>query len=305
MASRPFKLLQTNMKKLSVVLAVRNEEGNIGRCLESVKEIADEIVVVDEYSTDKTVEIARRYKAKVYEEPHQNIFHITKQKALEKAEGDWILQLDADERVTAGLAKEIREVINMSDEKLKNLKTERLKNRLFKRHQGLIEERDGKIGRESGEVVAFFIPRINVFLGKPLRYAGVYPDGVIRLVKRGKARFPQKSVHEQIEIDGEVAWLFNDLEHYDSPTLSRYLERANRYTTLAAKEFEQKKLSKNLAVLFFYSMIMPLAFFLKLFIRHKGFMDGTRGFLWSLLSALHFPIAYYKYWTGDYKYKSL
>lgn len=302
MTSRPFKLLQTNMKKLSVVLAVRDEEKNIGRCLESVKEIANEIVVVDEYSTDKTVEIAKKYKAKVYEEPHRNIFHITKQKALEKAEGDWILQLDADERVTDELAKEIREVINMTSEEVKNRRSkEQKKYELFRRHERLIEERDGPIGKETGEVVAFFIPRINIFLGKPLRYAGVYPDGVIRLVKRGKARFPQKSVHEQIEIDGEVAWLFNGLEHYDSPTLSRYLERANRYTSLTAKEFEQKKLSKNLAVLFFYSLVMPLLVFLKLFIRHKGFLEGTRGFLWSFLSALHFPIAYFKYWTGDYK----
>lgn len=87
-------------KTLSVVLATRNEEENLGRCLESVKSLADEIIVVDEYSTDKTVEIAKKYGAKVFLEPHHDNFHVTKQVALEKATGDWILQLDADEVVT-------------------------------------------------------------------------------------------------------------------------------------------------------------------------------------------------------------
>src|SRR4030042_6431382 len=96
---------------LSIVLAVRNEEENIGRCLDSVKSIADEIIVVDEYSSDKTVEIAKKYSAKIFLEPHHDIFHISKQKALEKATGDWILQLDADEVVTPELAKEIELVI--------------------------------------------------------------------------------------------------------------------------------------------------------------------------------------------------
>src|SRR3989339_856803 len=93
--------------RLSVVLATRNEEENIGRCLSSVKDIADEIIIFDEYSTDNTREIAEKYGAKVYLEEHHEIFHITKQKALEKAKGEWILQLDADEVVSRELAKEI------------------------------------------------------------------------------------------------------------------------------------------------------------------------------------------------------
>ena len=100
------------MKKLSVVLATRNEEENIGRCLESVKDIADEIIVVDEFSDDLTREIAEKYGAKVFTEPHHDIFHITKEKALEKASGEWILQLDADEVVTPELSEEIKLVID-------------------------------------------------------------------------------------------------------------------------------------------------------------------------------------------------
>lgn len=278
------------MNKLSVVLATRNEEVNIGRCLESVKEIASEMIVVDEYSDDKTQEIAKKHGAQVFLEKHHDNFHITKQKALEKATGEWVLQLDADEVVSPQLAKEILEV-------LKDTYKPKI-NRLFKRHQGLIEIRDGKIGKPTGEVVGYFIPRRNIFLGAPLIHGGVYPDGTIRLVKNGKAHFPQKSVHEQISLEGEVSWLSGDLLHYDSPTFERYLSRLNRYTDLQKKEFEQKKLSKNVIVLLFYSFIKPTLVFINLYIRHKGFLDGMRGFVWSLFSSLHFPIAYFKYWQG-------
>lgn len=289
------------MNKLSVALAVRNEEGNLGRCLDSVKDIADEIVVVDENSADKTVEIAKKYGARVFEEPHHEIFHITKEKAIEKCTGDWILQLDADEVVTPELAKEIREVIDMPDEEILNRRpTDKKKWSLFMRHQKVVEERDGTIGKKTGEVVAFFIPRLNMFLGKPLIHAGVYPDAVIRLIKRGKAYLPAKSVHEQMVVDGEVAWLFENIEHYDSPNLRRYLWRSNRYSNLLAHEFEQKKLSKSIFALLYYSFIKPFIEFLRYFIRHKGFMDGIPGFLWSAFSALRFPIAYFKYYTGNY-----
>jgi glycosyltransferase involved in cell wall biosynthesis len=305
MKIKKLRKLNSDSQTLSVVLSTINEESNIGLCLNSVKSIADEIVVVDEESTDKTRDIARKYGAKVYKVKHEEIFHKTKQKALDRATGDWILQLDADERVTRKLAREIREELRIKNHKLKIKSFEDKKKKfpnkwkLFERHQNLIEQRDGLIGKKTGEVVAFFIPRMNHFLGKPLKYGGVYPDGVIRLVKRGKARFPAKSVHELMEIEGKVAWLFNDLEHHDSPTLSRYLERANRYTDLTATEFKEKKLPVDYWNLFKYSFLIPGAHFLLLFFRHKGFLDGMRGFIWSLFSALHFPIAYFKYWQTE------
>lgn len=285
-------------KILSVVLAVRNESGNIGRCLESIKSIADEIIVVDEHSTDKTREIAQKYGAKVFLEPHHDIFHITKQKALEKAVGDWVLQLDADEEVTPALAKEIKGVINMSNEDIKKRFDFDIREMYhFKKHQRLIEARDGKIGQETGEVVAFFIPRLNIFLGRPMRYGGVYPDGVIRLVKNGKAHFPQKSVHEQIQIDGKVSWLFNDLVHYDSPTMKRYLARFNRYTDLQATELTAASEPKNFWSFFLYTIYKPLYTFFNIYFRHKGMLDGSQGLLWAFFSSMHFPVAYYKYIT--------
>lgn len=282
---------------LSVVLAVRNEEENLARCLQSVVDIADEIVVVDEYSTDKTVEIAKKYGAKVYLEPHHDIFHVTKQKALDLAKGDWVLQLDADEVVTPELAREIEKILtSKAMASMGGVK----KQKLFKRHQKLIEKRDGVIGKDTGEIVGYFIPRKNMFLGKPLIHAGVYPDGVIRLVKKGKAHFPQKSVHEQIKLDGQVAWLSGDLLHYDSPTLKRYFIRLNRYTDLKAQELQNSKTPKNLWSFILFTIYHPLFTFLNLYFRHLGFLDGVRGFFWSFFSAMHFPVSYFKYLTGEY-----
>ncbi len=291
--------------KLSVVLAVRNEEANLASCLDSVKDIADEIVVVDEYSSDRTVEIAKKYGARVYEEPHHDIFHVTKQRALSLAKGTWILQLDADEIITSELRDEIKEIINSDDSEIIR-KTDakfadpknKNKSKLFLRHQKLIEQRDGSIGREDIEITAFFIPRVNLFLGKPLIHAGVYPDAVIRLVKRGRAEFPAKSVHEQIRVDGKVSWLFNDMLHNDSPTLTKYIMRLNRYTDLHAEELRERKAPKNVFYFYYYSVFKAKIKFLSLYFRHKGFRDGIRGFLWSLFSAWHFPIAYFKYWTN-------
>ncbi|MEK7168665.1 MAG: glycosyltransferase family 2 protein [Patescibacteria group bacterium] len=288
--------------KLSVVLATRNEEENIARCLESVKKIfadlpageAGEIIVFDEYSTDNTKKIAESFDAKVFLEPHHDIFHITKQKAIDTAKGEWVLQMDADEVVSEELAKQILQITNNQHPIINN-------NPLFERHQKLIEERDGKIGKDTGEIVAYFIPRRNMFLGKPLIHAGVYPDGVIRLIKKGKAYLPAKSVHEQMVIDGRVGWLSGDLLHYDSPTLARYLSRLNRYTDLHAQELKSSKLKKNVWSFLQFTILHPTYYFLLRYVRHGGYKDGVNGFLWSFFSALHFPIAYFKYVTDNKK----
>lgn len=286
------------MIRLSVVLATRNEQENIKRCLASVKDLADEIVVVDENSVDKTREIAKAMGARVYLEPHHEIFHITKQKALDYAKGDWILQLDADELVTLELAIEIKNTIrNNNDQLLVKKKQILKKNKLFRKHMEHLNTKGVRIGENTGEIVAFLIPRLNMFLGRPLRHAGVYPDPAIRLVKKGKAFFPSKSVHEMMQVKGEVSWLENYMKHYDSPTFSRYLKRANRYTDLTAKEFYDKKESRSLSNFLFYLLIKPFVTFFNLYLRHLGFLDGVPGFLWSSFSALHFPLAYFKYWS--------
>ena len=279
------------MSKLTVALATFNEENNIGACLESVKDIADEIVIVDGSSTDRTVEIVRGYGARVKVVDNPQIFHINKQKALDMASHDWILQLDADEQVTHELAEEIKKIISLSKEELDEYQSNLPKAKLFLRHQKLLEERDGNIGKKTGGYAAFFIPRLNYFLGKYLRYGGVYPDGVIRLIKKGKGRFPCKDVHEQIEIDGQVGWLQHDLIHMADPTFGRYLERNNRYTDLIAAQLIQEKDINPIKHL----LLLPLWWFGLTFIRHKGFLDSWQGFLFSFFSSLRFPISYIKF----------
>src|SRR5579862_7673412 len=191
------------MKKLSVVLAVYNEEKNLEACLASVKNIAWEIVIVDGSSTDQTVAIAKKFGARVLVTDNPPIFHINKQKAIDMAKNEWILQLDADERVSPELAKEILKVIEMNNQEIESYENSLSKRGLFLKHQEILEKRDGQIGTKTGSYTAFFIPRLNYFLGKYIRHGGVYPDGVIRLIQKGKAYLPCKDVHEQMVVQGK------------------------------------------------------------------------------------------------------
>lgn len=283
------------MAKLSVVLATFNEEKNLSDCLTSVKEIADEIVIVDGTSIDTTVEIAKKFNARIVVTENYPIFHINKQRAIEMAKNEWVLQLDADERVSKALSQEIVRVISLSDKEIEEYQETLPNKKLFLRHQALLSKRDGAIGTDNGEYGAFFFPRKNYFLGRFLTYGGVYPDGVIRLVKKGKAYLPAKDVHEQMVVNGRVGWLQNDLLHYDSPTFEKYLLRWNRYTKLIAKEISEEKNAKSVTTAVSYLFIQPIYWFLLTFIRHKGFLDLWQGFVFSFFSSLRFPTSYMKY----------
>lgn len=281
--------------KISVALAVFNEEKNLAACLDSVRGLADEIIVVDGSSTDKTVEVAKKYKAKVIITDNPPIFHLNKQKAIDECTGDWILQLDADEQVTLTLSQEIRKIIRMSQQEIEAYQKKLPERELFARHQKILAERDGRIGQPGKNYAGFFVARRNYFLGKYLRYGGVYPDGVIRLVKKGKAYFPCRSVHEQIVVEGGAGWLKNSLIHMADPTFKRYLERNSRYIDLIVTELEQQKVAKNLIQLFNYLLIKPAHWVFLTLVRHKGILDGGPGVIFSLFSSLRFPRAYWRY----------
>jgi len=246
---------------LSVAVAVFNEEENLDSCLRSVVSVADEIVVVDGGSTDKTVEIAKKYTAKIIRTTNPPIFHINKQKALDACTNDWILQLDADELVTAPLKNEILKIIENG----------------------------------SGEYNGYFIPRHNYFWGHAMKKGGLYPDYVTRLVKRGKAHFPCKSVHEQIEVEGKVGYLQTPLDHLSYRTSKDYWRKADSYTTLTAMEMKKSHMQPTVNTWFRYTVVKPVQTFISIYIRHKGFMDGWYGFVFAYWSALHFPIAYKKF----------
>lgn len=261
------------MKKptISVAMATYNEERNIGECLKSVK-WADDVVVTDGSSTDKTREIAKEYGARVIKTTNKPMFHINKNIAIEACKGDWILQLDADERVTPELANEIRKVVK--------------------------EDKEGK-------PVAYWLKRKNYFLGRYLKKGGQYPDPVIRLFKKGQAKLPAKNVHEQMEVEGKVGWLENDLLHWATPEFSRYLLRENRYATLEAAEMLNKKLPINFLTIMMHFILKPIKTFLAIFIRHKGFVDGWQGFVFAFFSGFHHTWAFSKYWRMKFSRKKI
>ncbi len=256
--------MDTQTIKLSVALAVYNEEDNLGKCLETIKSIAGEIVIVDGQSTDKTVEIAAKFGAKVVVEENRPNFHINKQHAIDACQGDWILQLDADERVSTMLQGEIKTIVTSDP---------------------------------AGMADAYYLKHRNYYLGRWMNKGGMYPDPVIRLFKKGKAHLPQASVHELMTVDGTTKWLQNDLLHIADPNFSRYLLRSNRYTTLQAQEWlKTGTIGTAWGSIILYIILKPLVRFLEIYIRHKGFMDGFPGFVFAWYSGLHIASSYVKYW---------
>jgi len=251
------------MKKvnISVVIATFNEEENIVDCIESAKKIADDVVIVDGSSNDRTRELARNLGAKVIKTTNKQMFHINKNLAINNCYGDWIFLIDADERITHELAQEIKELI-------------------------------AKNPKDNG----FWVNRRNWFLGEFLKKGGAYPDRVIRLFRRGKGKLPEINVHEQLKINGEVGYLRKDLLHIADPMFSRYLERANRYTTQTAQEFKKEDVGRGLSKALYFMVLKPFFVFIKIYFRHKGYQDGFRGFIWALFSAIHYFYAYVKYW---------
>jgi len=245
--------------KLSVVLATYNEEKNIRSCLRSVAGLADEIVVVDGFSQDKTAVIAKEHGARVFKVKNRLMFHKNKQLALDRAKENWVLQLDADERVSHALAKEIKKVVSSSI-----------------------------------KYNAFYIPRKNLFLGHFLKKGGQYPDYVIRLLKKGKAYFPCKTVHEQIKVEGKVGYLKNDLIHIAYPSLKSYFKKSIVYTSETALKLKKEGVKINLFTVLKYLVFKPSFTFFNIFLRHKGFVDGIYGFLFAFLSGFHFITSYIK-----------
>ncbi len=248
---------------LSVVYAVYNEAANLARSLDSIKDLADEIIVVDGSSTDQTREIAKQYGAQIIKTTNKPIFHINKQMAMAAARGEWTLQMDADEVVDGEMRQDIKRLVNAPLD---------------------------------AQPAAFWLRRRNWFLGRFLTKGGQYPDPVIRFYQTGRAHLPMKSVHEQMAVDGEVGWLAGHLLHYNAPSFSDYLRKANTYTSLTAGEMLEHKVPLNLFTFGRYWYWLPLKTFFSLYFRHLGLVDGFPGLMFALFSGLHYRLAYIKYW---------
>jgi glycosyltransferase involved in cell wall biosynthesis len=242
--------------RLSVVIVTLNEEERIRECLDSVA-WADEIVVVDAESTDKTVAIAREATDQVIVRPWPG-FHEQKNFGLDRATGDWILSLDADETVSPALRAEITAILE-----------------------------------SGGGAAGYAVSRHNVFWGRWVRHGGLYPDWQIRLFRRGCGRFSERAVHESITVDGDVARLRGHLVHRSYRDVADFLARADRYTSLAADEWVAAgRPSRPLLDM----VVRPIGRFLSMYVARAGFLDGWRGFLLATLYAYYVLMRSAKIW---------
>jgi glycosyltransferase involved in cell wall biosynthesis len=242
--------------RLSVVVVTQNEEERIRVCLEAVA-WADELIVVDAESSDKTATIARELTDHVFVRPWPG-FAAQKNFGLEQAHGDWILSLDADEVVSAPLREEIAAILVGG-------------------------------GRHAG----YTIPRRNVFWGRWVRHGGLYPDWQLRLFQRGRGRFVKRTVHESVTVEGSVGRLAGHLEHRSYRDVADFLERADRYSTLAAGEWlAAGRRSRPLIDL----AVRPIGRFLGMYVARAGFLDGWRGFLLAVLYGYYVLMRSVKVW---------
>lgn len=242
---------------LSVVISAFNEETKIAECLASVKDLADEIIVVDNESTDKTAALARKYTKKVFTQKN-NPLDIDRQKnfGFSKATKDWILSLDADERVTLELASEIHSVLS----------------------QNAIAQ-------------AYWIPRRNIIFGKQIEHTGWYPDYQLRLFRTGKGSFVKQHFHEPLYVAGEQAYLHTDLLHENFQTIQQFLSR-NLF--FYAKNEAQAKLAEGYQFSYVDALWFPVREFMSRFFAREGYKDGLHGLILSLLMAVyHFTVFTY------------
>jgi glycosyltransferase involved in cell wall biosynthesis len=247
------------MMKLSVCLATYNEEKNIKDCLESVK-WADEIVVVDGRSTDKTTVIAGKYTDKVIVRENPLMFHINKQKAFDEATGDWILYLDADERVTPALKREIQRVITKKT------------------------------------VNGYWLPRKNIIFGKWIKNEFWHPDYQLRLFRKGKAFLPCRSVHEQPQLTGKAGYLKNHLVHENYRTVDQYL---GKFARLYTKNDARQYLKKGEKVEWLDALAWPVREFLATFFARKAYRDGLHGLVLSTFQAFSAFVTFARLWEAQ------
>jgi glycosyltransferase involved in cell wall biosynthesis len=253
---------------LSVTIITLNEADNLERTLASVR-FADEIVVVDSGSTDRTVEIAKSFGAKVFSEAWKG-FALQKNSAIAKCVGTWVLSLDADEELTTELQTEIRSMLEADEQ--------------------IVPQVDG-----------YQLRLRHVFLGRWMRYGGYYPDMKLRLFRRmtnsGIAHFTERPVHESVQVAGRVETMKQDFLHHGYPNFEIYLEHMNRYSTLGAQIAAAKgKVSRSFPAFCWNVALVPLLTFLRNYFFRLGFLDGREGLLLHLYHSAYISWKYAKAW---------
>ena len=238
--------------KLTAVVITFNEERNLPECLESLR-FCDEIVVIDSSSTDRTVEIARAAGAKVIVKDWPG--HIEQKNfALQQGTGEWLLSVDADERVTPGLRAQIQDAL-----------------------------------KDAGGYDGFSMPRLSWYFGRWIRHSGWYPDRKLRLVRRGRGTWGGDNPHDRLGVPGRVGALTGDLLHYPYKDLSDHLRKIDSYTTIIAR-VKRAKGERALPMLF----VAAPGKFLKAYVLQLGFLDGWQGFLVAALGSYYQLLKYAK-----------
>ncbi|MCM8801503.1 MAG: glycosyltransferase family 2 protein [Candidatus Omnitrophica bacterium] len=240
---------------LSVIILAKNEQDNIKECIESVRGWADEVIVVDDESTDETVSIAKSLGAKVLQRK-MDIEGRQRNWAYAQARNEWVLSLDADERLTEALKEEIEAVI-----------------------------------KAPGDFVAFSIPLRNYIGSYWVRYGGWYPAGKVRLFRKDKFKYEEARVHPRVFIQGRCGHLKKDIIHKGYPDFSHFLNSLNYQTTQEAKKWIEigRKMS------FFYALWRAIDRFFRTYIYKKGYRDGFIGFMVATFASLYQILSYAKY----------
>jgi glycosyltransferase involved in cell wall biosynthesis len=240
---------------ISVCIIAFNEEADIRECLESVK-WADEVIVVDSFSADKTPALAKECGARVVQREWAG--HVEQKNfALDQAKSDWILSIDADERVSPELAKEIQEIL-----------------------------------RVDCPQTGFSVPRRTWYLGRWIMHGGWYPGRKLRLVRRGRARWGGVNPHDHLYADGPTGALNGDLYHYTYRDITDHLKTIDRFTTISSRELDEQGYALPLAGMLF----RPPARFLKMYLLRLGFLDGMAGFILAVLAGYYVFLKYAKLW---------
>lgn len=242
--------------KLSVVIITLNEEDRIEDALKSCSGIADEIVVVDSYSTDRTLEIAQKYGAKIYKNKFTD-YGSQKNFALDKAGNQWVLNLDADERVSETLEKEIRRLKQTPDNEI---------------------DADG-----------FLIKRKTFYLGRWIKHSGWYPDRKLRLFRKDKSRW-QGRIHEGLILEGKTGKIQGDILHFTYRNITDHINRLNRYSQMQAEDIARKK--KKL--LYLRTLLLPPVTFIRFYLWKLGVLDGLPGLVIALVSSWATAMKYLK-----------
>jgi glycosyltransferase involved in cell wall biosynthesis len=248
----------TPRQQLSVVILAKNEEARIGRCLASAA-WADELIVVDGLSTDRTAEICRGFGARVISRPFSGSFAEERNAGLEAALGDWVLQIDADDVLTPAFRAAVERLLG-----------------------------------EPQPYAAFKFRRKSILMGRFMRYGG-WHHYLPNLVRRGRARYVGR-VHERPELDGPLGVLDADIEHHPCESLAAFVSRHNRYTSLQAQELLETEGSRPARRIAALMVRKPWKTFWKTYVKKQGFREGTAGFLFSALYAWIEFVKWAKYW---------